>query len=79
MNIINDKRDDNNLALEDIDISMREGLLLQYTFRELLTGLIMLAKLGAIENRFTHNVDNLSMAVLNTEEAAGRILDADFA
>ena len=25
-----------------------------------------------------HNVDNLSMAVLNTEEAAGRILDADF-
>ena len=25
LNIINDKRDDNNLALEDIDISTREG------------------------------------------------------
>ena len=81
LNIINDKRDDNNLALEDIDISTREGAAAAAIHLQKVIDRInnAQAKLGAIENRFTHNVDNLSMAVLNTEEAAGRILDADFA
>ena len=81
LNIINDKRDDNNLALEDIDISTREGAAAAAIHLQNVIDRInnAQAKLGAIENRFTHNVDNLSMAVLNTEEAAGRILDADFA
>ena len=33
----------------------------------------------AIENRFTHNIDNLSMNILMAEQANGRILDADYA
>lgn len=37
------------------------------------------ARLGAIENRFTHNLENLNMAVLMTERASGRIMDADYA
>ena len=37
------------------------------------------AKLGAIQNRLGHNIDNLSMASMLTETARGRIVDADFA
>ena len=81
LNIINDLRDDDNLALSEIDISTREGAAsaavhLQNVIERINSSQ---AKLGAIENRFTHNVDNLSMAILNAEEATGRILDADYA
>ena len=37
------------------------------------------AKLGAIQNRLQHNIDNLSAASMLTETAKGRIVDADFA
>ena len=37
------------------------------------------AKLGAIENRLDHTVNNLSNVVTNTNAAKGRIEDADFA
>jgi len=37
------------------------------------------AKLGAIQNRLQHNIDNLSMASMLTETARGRVTDADFA
>ena len=81
LNIINDKRDDDNLALSEIDISTREGaasaaIHLQNVIDRINSSQ---AKLGAIENRFNHNVDNLSMAILNAGEASGRILDADYA
>jgi flagellin-like hook-associated protein FlgL len=81
LNIINDKRDDDNLALSEIDISTREGaasaaIHLQNVIERINSSQ---AKLGAIENRFNHNVDNLSMAILNAGEASGRILDADYA
>jgi len=81
LEITNDKRDDNNLALEGIDISTREKAAVA---AELLSEVIVRisssqAKLGAIENRFTHNIDNLSMNILMSEQANGRILDADYA
>ena len=81
LDITNDKRDDNNLALEGIDISTREGAA---DAAELLNEVIVRisaaqAKLGAIENRFTHNIDNLSMNILMSEQANGRIVDADYA
>lgn len=81
LDIINDKRDDNNLALEGIDISTREGAA---EAAELLNDVIVRisssqAKLGAIENRFTHNIDNLSMNIMMSEQANGRIIDADYA
>ena len=37
------------------------------------------AKLGAVQNRLQHNIDNLSMGSMLTETARGRIVDADFA
>ena len=37
------------------------------------------AKLGAIQNRLSHNIDNLSTGAMLTETARGRIMDADFA
>ena len=81
LDIINDKRDDNNLALEGIDISTREGAA---EAAELLNDVIVRisssqAKLGAIENRFTHNIDNLSMNIMMSEQANSRIIDADYA
>jgi len=81
LNIINDKRDDNNLALDDINLSTREGAA---EATQLLNEVILRitsaqAKLGAIENRFTHNLDNLSMSILMSEQANGRIIDADYA
>jgi len=81
LEITNDRRDDNNLALEGIDISTREKAAVA---AELLSEVIVRisssqAKLGAIENRFTHNIDNLSMNILMSEQANGRILDADYA
>ena len=37
------------------------------------------AKLGAIQNRLSHNIDNLSKGSMLTEQSVGRIVDADFA
>jgi len=37
------------------------------------------AKLGAIQNRLSHNIDNLSKSSMLTEQSVGRIIDADFA
>ena len=81
LEITNDKRDDNNLALEGIDISTREKAA---SAANLLNEVIVRisssqAKLGAIENRFTHNIENLSMNILMSEQANGRIIDADYA
>jgi len=81
LDITNDRRDDNNLALEGIDISTRQGAA---AAAELLNEVIVRissaqAKLGAIENRFTHNIDNLSLNILMSEQANGRIIDADYA
>ncbi|XDZ63024.1 flagellin [Alphaproteobacteria bacterium LSUCC0396] len=37
------------------------------------------AKLGAIQNRLSHNIDNLSKSSMLTEQSVGRVIDADFA
>ena len=37
------------------------------------------AKLGAVQNRLQHNIDNLSKSSMLTEQAVGRVVDADFA
>ena len=37
------------------------------------------AALGALQNRFQYNIDNLTKASMFTEQAIGRIVDADFA
>ena len=81
LKIINDPRDDNNLALEGLDISTRENAALAAIHLNKVVDRINAAQanLGAIQSRFTYNLDNLSMVILNTEQSKGRILDADFA
>ena len=37
------------------------------------------SKLGAIQNRLIHNINNLSKSSMLAEQSVGRILDADFA
>ncbi len=37
------------------------------------------AELGALQNRFEHTITNLTNAAMYTEQALGRIIDADFA
>lgn len=37
------------------------------------------AAIGAVQNRLDHNISNLSRASVLTEQAMGRIMDADFA
>ena len=37
------------------------------------------AKLGAIQNRLQHNIDNLSKSSMLTEQSLGRVIDSDFA
>ena len=37
------------------------------------------AKLGAIQNRLIHNINNLSKSSMLTQRALGRVIDADFA
>jgi len=81
LNIINDKRDDNNLALEEIDISSAEGAVNAVSLLDeaILRISSAQARLGALENRMHHNLDNLSMNALLSETARGRITDADYA
>ena len=37
------------------------------------------AKLGAVENRLTHTIDNLTNIVTNTQASKSRITDTDYA
>ena len=53
-------------AIETLDLALEEVSTAQ-------------AKLGASENRLTHNIDNLSKGSMLTEQSVGRIMDADFA
>lgn len=81
LKITNDPRDDNNLALEGLDISTRENAAMAASHLEIVIDRINAAQahLGAIQSRFSYNINNLSMAMFNTEQSKGRILDADFA
>jgi len=53
-------------AIETLDLALEEVSSAQ-------------AKLGAIQNRLQHNIDNLSKGAMLTEQAVGRVVDADFA
>jgi flagellin-like hook-associated protein FlgL len=81
LEIINDARDDNNLAIEDLNVldetNSKSGTLILNQVVEKISR--AQSKLGATQNRLKHNIDNLSMNSLVTEKARGRIVDADFA
>ena len=67
--------------LADVDVSTQAGAARAVTILDqaLNTLSSSQAKLGAIQNRLSHNIDNLSTGAMLTETARGRIMDADFA
>ena len=67
--------------LSDVDVSTQTGAARAVTIPDQALDTISSsqAKLGAVQNRLQHNIDNLSTSSQLTETARGRILDADFA
>jgi len=79
--VINDKRDDNNLALEGLNILTREGafeasLLLDKAIQHLNAAQ---SKIGALEQRLSFNLQTVSELILQFKTAHGHIMDTDFA
>jgi len=78
---VTDDPADGGTHLADVDLSTQAGsgqavLILDKALAQISSSQ---AKLGAIQNRLQHNIDNLSMASMLTETARGRVVDADFA
>ncbi len=81
LSITNDIRDENNLAIDDIDISYVQGATeassrLNDTINKVSS---ILSELGALKNRLIHGVDFNVSAILNLQFSKGRISDADYA
>ena len=81
LKISNDIRDENNLAIDDINIATIEGAesasaRLNSSINKVSS---ILAELGALKNRILHNIDYNVAASQNLEISKGRIIDADFA
>ena len=79
--IVPDDPVDNTSHVEDVDISSAATaadavLILDKAIDQLSSSR---AKLGAIQNRLSHNIDNLTRASMLTESSRGRVIDADFA
>jgi flagellin len=72
--VVEDQLDD--IKVETVAESSRAIETLDKALEEVSTAQ---AKLGAIQNRLTHNIDNLSKGSMLTEQSVGRIVDADFA
>jgi len=81
LEVINDKTDDNNLALEGLDISTQKNALaaILKLDRALQHLALAQANLGALQNRFNFNIETISQLTMQFEAAHGRIMDADFA
>ena len=80
LNVQNNSIDDGD-HIENVDIGTQAGA--QAAIDILDTALNQItaaqAKLGSTQNRLQHNIDNLTAASSLTEQARGRITDADFA
>jgi len=80
LNLINNVADDGT-HLADVDLTSQASSNTAISILDKAINQIASAqaKLGAIQNRLQHNIDNLSAASMLTETAKGRIVDADFA
>ena len=81
LSLTNDIRDENNLAIDDIDISFIEGATeassrLNDTINKVSS---ILSELGALKNRLIHGIDFNLGAILNLQFSKGRVSDADYA
>ena len=68
-----------NLSLIKVETSINAGHAVETLDKALEEVSTAQAKLGAIQNRLSHNIDNLSKGSMLTEQSVGRIVDADFA
>ena len=81
LSLTNDIRDENNLAIDDIDISYIGGATeassrLNDTINKVSS---ILSELGALKNRLIHGIDFNLGAILTLQFSKGRISDADYA
>ncbi len=81
LTLTNDKRDDDNLDLEGLNIETVEGAKIASNLLDEAINRVTssMAKVGAIQNRLEHNIDNLSMTELLLGLSRGRIIDANMA
>ena len=81
LDILNDKRDDDNLNLELLNIETIEGAKNASNLLNDATNRVSssMAYVGAIQNRLEHNIDNLSSSEFLLGISRGRIVDADMA
>jgi flagellin len=77
--VANGGTNDGNLANIEVETSAKATRAVETLNKALEEVSTAQAKLGAIQNRLTHNIDNLSKGSMLTEQSVGRIVDADFA
>ena len=81
LTLTNDKRDDDNLDLEGLNIETVQGAKIASNLLDEAINRVTssMAKVGAIQNRLEHNIDNLTMTELLLGLSHGRIVDANMA
>ena len=67
---------DGNVSVTGVTASLSTIELMDTALQTLNT---RMSKLGSLQNRLTYSIQNLSSASVMTEQALGRIMDADFA
>ena len=68
-----------NLKLKDVKIETQadaQNAVIIFAFEQIASGR---AKLEAVSNRLTHNLDNQTQASMLTKQARGRVVDTDMA
>jgi flagellin len=79
INLTIKKATETNLSQIEVETSAKATRAIETLNKSLEEVSTAQAKLGAIQNRLTHNIDNLSKGSMLTEQSVGRIVDADFA
>ena len=77
--VANGGSNDGNLSTIEVETTAKATRAIETLNKALEEVSTAQAKLGAIQNRLTHNIDNLSKGSMLTEQSVGRIVDADFA
>jgi flagellin len=72
-------KDETNLSGIEVETSAKATRAIETLDKSLEEVSSAQAKLGAIQNRLQHNIDNLSKSAMLTEQSVGRVVDADFA
>jgi flagellin len=79
INLTIKKASETNLSQIEVETSAKATRAIETLDKSLEEVSSAQAKLGAIQNRLQHNIDNLSKSAMLTEQSVGRVVDADFA